>query len=76
MDAFREKNLADFMCALEFLNGDINELIEGENGLSLFHKIILTPKSSDYIRMCIENDGDCYTVSNKLNESFISLNFN
>lgn len=67
MDSFREKNLADFMCALEFLNGDINQPLDGENGLSLFHKILLTPKSSEYIRMCIENGGDCYTVSNFCN---------
>ncbi|KAG5672162.1 hypothetical protein PVAND_002315 [Polypedilum vanderplanki] len=63
--AFRERNLADFMHALEFLNGNPNQIIE-ENGPSLFQKILTTPNSADYIRLCIENGADCYTrASNK-----------
>jgi hypothetical protein len=63
VDAFRDKNLPDFMCALEILNADVNQVIESEKGLSLFQKILLTPKYSEFIRTCIENGGDCYEVN-------------
>jgi hypothetical protein len=61
-EAFRERNLADFMHALEFLNADPGQVIE-ENGPSLFQKVLTTPNSADFIRLCIDSGADCYTVS-------------
>jgi hypothetical protein len=50
------------MHALEFLDADPNQAVE-ENGPSLFQKILTTPNSADFIRLCTESGGDRYAVS-------------
>lgn len=61
MDAFRRRDLGDFVYTLEFLGADVN-LVE-DSGLTIFQTILKTPNSADFIRSCINNDADCYTVS-------------
>jgi hypothetical protein len=48
------------MFALEFLQADVNE--KDENGKSIFHEILKTPKSGKFIESSIENGADCYEV--------------
>jgi hypothetical protein len=60
-EAFRRGDLGDFVYALEFLNADLNQ--QDESGLTIFQKILKTPNSADYIKNCINNDADCYSVS-------------
>jgi len=50
------------MHALEFLDADANQAID-ETGLTAFQKILRTPKSAEFIKLCIENGADCYAVS-------------
>lgn len=60
MEAFRERDLGDFIYALEFLNADINRA--DESGTTIFQTILKTPRSDAFIRSCISNGADCYTV--------------
>lgn len=59
-DAFRQRNLGDFIYALEFLNADINQQ-EG-SALTVFQNVLKTPQSADYIKSCISNGAECYKV--------------
>lgn len=60
MEAFRRRDLGDFVYALEFLGADVNQP-EG-TGLTIFQKVLRTPDSADFIRSCISNGADCYKV--------------
>lgn len=55
------------MQSLEFLNADSNQVSgdDDDAGHTLFQKILMTPNSAEYIRLCIENGADCYTVSQR-----------
>lgn len=67
-DAFRNGNLSNFMHALEILNADPNYILDDDtNGYTLFQNVLMTPNSAEYIRVCIENGADCYSVSKALN---------
>lgn len=60
MEAFRERDLGDFIYALEFLNADVNRADEA--GITIFQTILKTPRSAAFIQSCISNGADCYTV--------------
>lgn len=60
MEAFRNRDLGDFINALELLSADVNQ--KDDSKLSIFHKILSTPQSADYIKICISNGADCYAV--------------
>ena len=61
MFAFQQRNLQYFKNALENRNTDPN-VVEKSNEMSIFQSILKTPKSGGFIKLCIENDGDCYMV--------------
>lgn len=61
MEAFRERDLGDFIYALEFLNADVNRA--DESGVTIFQTILKTPRSAAFVRSSISNGADCYTVS-------------
>ncbi|XP_070490291.1 transient receptor potential cation channel protein painless-like [Chironomus tepperi] len=58
-NAFRDRNLSDFMYTLEFLNANPNHESDIA-GRTLFQKILTKPNSAEYIRLCIENGAECY----------------
>lgn len=60
MEAFRNGDLGDFVGALELLRANVNE--KDESKLTIFHKILSSPNSSDYIKVAIGNGADCYSV--------------
>lgn len=63
------------MYTLEFLNANIN--CESDTaGRTLFQKILATPNSPEYIRLCIENGADCYTVRSEIVLNKITYHFN
>lgn len=49
------------MYTLEFLNANPNHESDIA-GRTLFQKILTTPNSAEYIRLCIENGAECYAV--------------
>ena len=61
MNAFKRRDLSDFIYALEFMGADVSH--EDETGLTIFQDILQTPNSADFIKGCIANGADCYTVS-------------
>lgn len=61
MFAFQQRNLQDFKYALENMKADPN-VVDKSNEMSIFQSILQTPKSGAFIKLCIENDGDCYMV--------------
>jgi hypothetical protein len=61
--AFQRKNFDGFKYALEHLRADPN-IIDTQLGKSIFEKILMTPKSSEFISLCIDNGADLYQVRN------------
>lgn len=53
--------MGNFIFALEFLGADVNYEDE-QNGKTIFHEILKTPKSGKFIECSIENGADCYSV--------------
>lgn len=70
MEAFQQRDLGDFIIALEFMNADVNHASEA--GFTVFHDILKTPRSADFIKNCISNGADCYAVSGSLSIHFVS----
>lgn len=62
ISAFRQKNLNAFKFALEQLGANPN-LKDPKTDETIFESILLEPRSSDFISLCIDNGADLYSVS-------------
>ena len=61
--AFEQRNLGKFQEALEVFQADPNRFMKCKDK-TIFEYILETPKSSHFIKLCIENGADFYMVSN------------
>lgn len=62
ISAFQRRNFDAFKYALEHLRADPN-IIDHRLDMSIFEKILMTPNSSDFISLCIDNGADLYQVN-------------
>lgn len=61
LDSLAHRNLSDFRYALEVMKCDPN-LLDAASGLSVFQSVLQTPKSSQYIKLCITSGASFYKV--------------
>lgn len=61
LDSLTHRNISDFRYALEVMKCDPN-LFDASSGLSVFQTVLQTPKSSDYIKLCITSGANFYKV--------------
>lgn len=62
LNAFEHNNLAKFVEFLEVYEADPNSIVE-INKMSVFEVILSTPKSSMFIKICIDYGADFYMVN-------------
>ncbi|CRK86613.1 CLUMA_CG000450, isoform A [Clunio marinus] len=60
ISAYQRRNLDAFKYALDHLHADPNA-IDPRSNMSIFDKILKTPDSNDYIRLCIAHGADLYS---------------
>lgn len=73
--AFEQRNFGKFQEALEVFEADPNRYVKTKEK-TIFEYILETPKSSNYIKLCVENGADFYMVTEKTpqpDESFLLL---
>jgi hypothetical protein len=61
LDSIGHRNLSDFRYALEVMKCDPN-LLDASTGLSVFQTVLQTPKSAEFIRLCVSNGANFYKV--------------
>lgn len=61
LDSLTHRNISDFRYALEVMKCDPN-LLDASSGLSVFQSVLQTPKSSAYIKLCINSGANFYKV--------------
>lgn len=61
LDSLTHRNISDFRYALEVMKCDPN-LLDAATGLSVFQSVLQTPKSSQYIKLCISAGANFYKV--------------
>lgn len=61
LDSLTHRNISDFRYALEVMKCDPN-LLDASSGLSVFQTVLQTPKSSQFIKLCIISGADFYKV--------------
>lgn len=59
-DSFARRDLGSFVYALEFLGADVNQ--QTDSGLTIFHNVLVTPNASEFVKACISNGADLYSV--------------
>jgi hypothetical protein len=64
MSAFMKKDLEAFRYALDNRRADPN-LVDPKIDMTIFEKVLMTPKSTEFINACIEHGADLYEVSEK-----------
>lgn len=62
LGAFEQRNVGKFQEALEVYQADPNYFVQSKDR-TIFEIILSTPKSSQFIKLCIENGADFYMVS-------------
>lgn len=62
LDSLTHRNLSDFRYALEVMKCDPN-LLDVSSGMSVFQSVLQTPKSADFIKLCISHGGNFYKVT-------------
>jgi hypothetical protein len=62
LNAFEQKNFGKFQECLEVYLANPNEFDEITNNRTVFETILSTPKSAEYIKLCLKNDADFYMV--------------
>lgn len=62
LGAFENRNLGKFSELLEVYEADPNYYVQSKNR-TIFEIILSTPKSSSYIRKCIDFGADFYVVN-------------
>lgn len=61
LDSLAHRNISDFRFALEVMRCDPN-LFDASSGISVFQTVLQTPKSSDYIKLCVSSGANFYKV--------------
>lgn len=61
LDSLTHRNISDFRYALEVMKCDPN-LLDASSGLSVFQSVLQTPKSAEYIKLCINSGANFYKV--------------
>lgn len=59
-ESFARRDLGSFVYALEFLGADVNQ--QTDTGLSVFHNVLATPNAGEFVKACVENGADLYSV--------------
>lgn len=59
-ESFARRDLGSFVYALEFLDADVNE--QTDTGLTIFHNVLATPSAEKFVKACISNGADLYSV--------------
>lgn len=78
LDSITHRNISDFRYALEVMKCDPN-LLDASSGLSVFQTVLQTPKSSEFIKLCINSGANFYKVkkdmfiNKQLNKRFFSF---
>lgn len=62
LGAFEQRNFGKFQEALEVYQADPNYFVKTKDR-TVFEIILSTPKSSSFIKLCIENGADFYMVN-------------
>lgn len=62
LGAFEQRNVGKFQEYLEVYQADPNYLVKTKDR-TVFEIILSTPKSSNFIKLCIENGADFYMVN-------------
>ncbi len=62
LGAFEQRNVGKFQEALEVYQADPNAFVKTLDK-TVFEYILSTPKSSNYIKLCVENGADFYMVN-------------
>lgn len=62
LGAFEQRNVGKFQEALEVYQADPNYFVKSKDR-TVFEIILSTPKSSNFIKLCIENGADFYMVN-------------
>lgn len=62
MSAFMKKDIVAFRYALDNRKADPN-LVDPKIDMTIFEKVLMTPKSAEYINACIEHEADLYEVN-------------
>lgn len=70
LGAFEQRNIGKFQEALEVYGADPNVLIKTVDK-TVFEIILSTPKSSNFIKLCVDNGADFYMVNLTENLFFI-----
>lgn len=65
LGAFEQRNFGKFQEYLEVYQADPNYFVETKDR-TVFEIILSTPKSSNFIKLCIENGADFYMVNDTL----------
>lgn len=65
MSAFMKKDIEAFRNALESRRADPN-LVDPKIDMTIFEKVLMSPKSSEFIKACIEHGADLYQVREKI----------
>lgn len=64
LNAFEQRNIGKFTEALEVFQMNPNDVDEVTNR-TVFEIILSEPGSTDFIRVCLQNDADFYMVSQR-----------
>lgn len=59
-ESFARRDLGSFVYALEFLGADVNQ--QTDSGLTIFHNVLSTPNAGEFVKACINNGADLYSV--------------
>lgn len=62
LGAFEQRNVGKFQEALEVYQADPNHFVKTKDR-TVFEIILSTPKSSNFIKLCIDNGADFYMVN-------------
>lgn len=65
LNAFEQRNIGKFQEALEVFKMDPND-IDGITNRTVFETILSESQSTEFIKVCLQNDADFYMVSWKL----------
>lgn len=62
LGAFEQRNFGKFQEALEVYQADPNFFVKSKDR-TVFEIILSSPKSSNFIKLCLENGADFYMVN-------------
>lgn len=72
LGAFEQRNVGKFQEALEVFQANPNDFVSTKDR-TIFEIILSTPKSSNFIKLCIESGADFYMVIDNEKQEMIEL---